>query len=265
MQNFRQEIFKLWFLVRYSMLSAQAGGLVNVLTIMGSSLTLIAMIYVWKLGNASVAIFSYLLIGRIYKSLAENYFVGTLSGDIISGQLSRVLLLPTATTRMYFFVMLGKRVFRNLIEFVGFTCATLICLLFLSVQIEYNFSTLWILVLFLPITFTINHFTGQVVGCLAFIIADKRDFMGIDNIYFNFRSILAGWVVPLDLLPFAGFFVSTPFAWQLHQPMQIYLGKVQGIDILWVWLQGLAWCLFVYFLAKIVFRLGLKYNESTGL
>ena len=265
MQNFKHEIFKLWFLVRYSTLSAQAGGLVNILTITGSSLALIAMIYVWKLGNASVAIFSYLLVGRIYKSLAENYFVGTLSSDIISGQLSRVLLLPTATTRLYFFVMLGKRVFRNIVEFVGFTSATLICVYFLSVKIDYNFSTLWILLLFLPITFTINHFTGQIVGCLAFIIADKRDFMGIDNIYFNFRSILAGWVIPLDLLPFSGFFVATPFAWQLHQPMQIYLGKILGWDIFWVWVQGLAWCVFLYFLAKTVFKIGLKYNESNGL
>jgi len=247
------------------MLSAQAGGLVNVLTIFGSAMLLVAQIYVWKLGNASAAIFSYILIGRVYKSIAENYFVGTISGDIISGQLSRVLLLPTSITRLYFFVMLGKRVFRNLIEFIGFLGAAFFCVKFLNVNIDYNFSTLWILVLFLPITFFLNHFTGMVVGCLAFVIDDKRDFMGIDNIYFNFRSILAGWIIPLDLLPFASFFVSTPFAWQLHQPMQIYLGRVQGLDILWIWLQGLLWCIVMYFLAKIVFRLGLKYNESTGL
>ena len=115
MQNFKQEIFKLWYLVRHYTLSAKAGGLVNILTIFGSSIALIAMIYVWKLGNASAAIFSYLLIGRIYKSLAENYFVAKFSGDIISGQISQVLLLPTQVTRLYFFMMLGKRVFRNLI------------------------------------------------------------------------------------------------------------------------------------------------------
>ena len=247
------------------MRAAQAGGLMNVLTIFGSAMLLVAQIYVWKLGNAGTAIFSYILIGRIYKSIAENYFVGTLSSDIITGHISRTLLLPTSITRLYFFEMMGKRVFRNLIEFIGFVAAALFCVKFLNINIDYNFSTLWILALFLPITFFLNHFTGMIVGCLAFIIDDKRDFMGIDNIYFNFRSILAGWIIPLDLLPFAGFFVSTPFAWQLHQPMQIYLGKVQGLDILWVWLQGLFWCVFMYFLAKIVFKLGLKYNESTGL
>lgn len=264
MLNFKQEVFKLVYLTRYALLSAQAGGLMNVLTMFSTAFMLIAQIYVWKLANASIAVFSYLLVGRLYKSLAENYFTGTMSGDIITGQLSRIILLPTSTMKFYYFLMLGKRAFRNLVEFFGFVMATAFCLIYL-VNIEYNFSKLWILIFFLPITFTINHFAGMIIGCLAFVINDKRDFVGIDNIYFNFRSILAGWIIPLNLLPFAWFFENTPFAWQLHQPMQIYLGVYEGWDILKSWIYGIIWCVILYFVAKIIFKFGLRYNESTGL
>ncbi len=264
LKSINHEFKKLQYLISYSIKSAQAGGLVNILTMFGTVILVVAQIYVWKLGNASTAIFSYLLIGRLYKSLAENYFVGTISGDIISGALSRVLLLPTSTMRLYYFLMVGKRLFRNLIEFTGFVIATFICVNYL-VQIQYNFEVLWILLLFLPITFTLNHFTGMIVGCLAFVIADKRDFMGIDNIYFNVRSVLSGWIIPLNLLPFAGFFTMTPFAWQLHYPMQIYLGVYQGWDIVKIWVYGVLWCLGLYFMSKIIFKIGLKSNESSGL
>jgi len=264
LQTIQNEFVKLRYLVGYSIRSAQAGGLANILSMFATVVLVVVQVYVWKLGNASTAIFSYLLIGRLYKSLAENYFIGTMSSDIISGNLSRVLLLPSSTMRLYYFLMVGKRVFRNLIEFFGFVIATVICVNYF-VQIEYNLGVLWILVLFLPITFTINHFTGMIVGCLAFIISDKRDFTGIDNIYYNMREVLGGRLIPLNLLPFSGFFIATPFAWQLHYPMQIYLGVYQGWDIVKAWIYGVLWCLALYFIASFVFRVGLKSNESSGL
>jgi ABC-type uncharacterized transport system permease subunit len=51
----------------------------------------------------------------------------------------------------------------------------------------------------------------------------------------------------------------------LHHPMQIYLGEYNSLDILLVFLGGIVWCLVLYFLAKFVFKLGLKRNESVGL
>jgi ABC-2 type transport system permease protein len=58
---------------------------------------------------------------------------------------------------------------------------------------------------------------------------------------------------------------NTPFAYILHYPMQIYLGKYDTNQTILVFLGGLAWCLALFILAKIVFKLGLKRNESVGL
>jgi ABC-type uncharacterized transport system permease subunit len=47
--------------------------------------------------------------------------------------------------------------------------------------------------------------------------------------------------------------------------MQIYLGEYTNLEIFYVFLGGLAWCIILYFLAKLVFKLGLKRNEAVGL
>ncbi|MFM7853798.1 MAG: ABC-2 family transporter protein [Flammeovirgaceae bacterium] len=50
-----------------------------------------------------------------------------------------------------------------------------------------------------------------------------------------------------------------------YYPAQIYLGKYDTDQTVLVFLGGIAWCGILYFLAKLVFRLGLKRNESVGL
>jgi ABC-type uncharacterized transport system permease subunit len=47
--------------------------------------------------------------------------------------------------------------------------------------------------------------------------------------------------------------------------MQIYLGKYSNLEIFYTFLGGLVWCIMLYFLAKLVFKMGLKKNESVGL
>jgi ABC-type uncharacterized transport system permease subunit len=47
--------------------------------------------------------------------------------------------------------------------------------------------------------------------------------------------------------------------------MQIYLGKYNFQETLAVFLGGIIWFLVLYFLAKLVFKMGLKKNEAVGL
>jgi ABC-type uncharacterized transport system permease subunit len=47
--------------------------------------------------------------------------------------------------------------------------------------------------------------------------------------------------------------------------MQIYLGKYDFNQTLMVFAGGIAWCIVLYFLAKWVFKMGLKRNEAVGL
>jgi hypothetical protein len=64
---------------------------------------------------------------------------------------------------------------------------------------------------------------------------------------------------------YSSFLQFLPTSYILHHPMQIYLGKYTNLEIFYVFLGGLAWCAVLYFLAKLVFKMGLKRNEAVGL
>jgi ABC-2 type transport system permease protein len=160
--------------------------------------------------------------------------------------------------------MIGRRLIRNLLVLVSYILATAISV-YLFAKVEIDFSKILILIGFVPITFVINHFIGCLLGSLAFFMKDRHDFDSMADIWETFKTIIAGFIIPLDKLPFSGFLQFLPTSWLLHRPMQIYLNKYSPLETFYVFLGGLVWCLVLYFLAKWVFKLGLKRNESVGL
>jgi ABC-2 type transport system permease protein len=160
--------------------------------------------------------------------------------------------------------MVGRRVFRNLFELFGYVVASIICSYVFIVPII-NLQNILILLVFVPITFTINHFVGTIVGSTAFFIDDKRDFDGIGKFWLKVRDVTTGSLIPLTLLPIAGVFTFLPTSFVLHHPMQIYLGKYSTTEIIYTFVGGITWCFVLWILARVIFKLGLKKNEAVGL
>lgn len=89
---------------------------------------------------------------------------------------------------------------------------------------------------------------------------------GINHLVQNFENFLSGSMFPLYILPvYFNWLQFSPFAFTFYHPMQIYLGKYNFEQTIWVFAGGIFWCIFLYFVAKLVFKLGLKKNESVGL
>jgi ABC-2 type transport system permease protein len=210
------------------------------------------------------SVFTYLLVGRLYKSIAENYLYNSFAHDISTGKLTNKLLNPSNLFVSIYFQMIGRRIFRNIVESLGYMIAIFICSYFFPVP-SFNLLGLLIILLFIPITFTINHYTGTIVGSLAFFIKDKTDFDGISKFWLRTRDVLSGAIVPLSFLPFTFAFASSPLAFTLHHPMQIYLGKYSQIEIIQTFGGGILWCFVLWIIARLIFKIGLKKNEAVGL
>ena len=118
-------------------------------------------------------------------------------------------------------------------------------------------------ILLLPISLIILYLLGYIVACNGFFMTQIN---GITLNYGLLLSFLSGKFFPLGLI-FENFYLYllNPFAFTFYHPMQIYLGKYSPLETLWVFLGGIFWCFFLYFLAKLVFKMGLKKNESVGL
>lgn len=256
--------YKWWFVIIYNVKFANAG-LAGTL-IMGLSLILetLTTTYVWSQAAASSNIFTYLLVGRIYRTLSENNFYNSLSEDINSGKITTDLMRPQPILVFWFVKMVGRRFFRNLINVQFYILATIIAM-FLFAKIDFNLTQIPLLIFFLPISFVIQHFLGNIIGSFSFFVSNKRDWYSALIVWENLKYILVGLIIPLDKLPFANFLQFLPTSFFLHHPMQIYLGKYDFNRTILVFAGGIFWCIILYFLAKLVFKMGLKRNESVGL
>jgi ABC-2 type transport system permease protein len=251
------------YIVHFYLDSAEATGITNILSMGGTVLYTVTIVYLWHIKGSPSTTSTYLLVGRLYKALSENLFYGILANQIITGKLTDVLLRPINVMRYYFLATLGKRIFRNFIELIGFGVAILICVSF--TQVNFIWQNIWLLVLFIPISYWINHFTGVLIGSLAFFIYNKTDYPGLESFYANIRTICSGLLIPLNLLPFSGFFVSLPFAFTLHHPTEMYLGSYSPLQVVYTFGGGIFWCIFLFYISTFVFKKGLKRNEAVGL
>jgi ABC-2 type transport system permease protein len=265
MQKILGRQYKWWYISVYNIILTSTKLSSAGFALFGVLINFTAVSYIWFINGASAATMTYLLIGRIYKTLTDNYWSDKIGLDIASGKISSDLLKPTEYLNYNFVASISTRLLRNIINISGIIAVVLL-MNFLGVSLIWSTNVLSIL-LFIPIALFINFYIAFIIGCIAFFIQDRRDFGSFSVAYNQISIIFIGTLIPLDKLPvgFEHILDKLPLAYLLHHPMQIYLGKYDTNQTLMVFAGGIAWCIILYFLAKLIFKLGLKRNEAVGL
>jgi len=256
--------YKWWFILTFYAKSTGSGIYGFLLGQFSDIIQNLAIAYIWVINGASNDIITYLIIGRIYKVLSDTFFAEILGPEISSGQITKHLMIPLGYLKFSIFRELGRRVIFNSMRSVSYITVLLIYANHINWS-YFTFSKLFLLVLLLPITFLTIFMMEFLIGSQAFFVRDKRNFNGIHRAYNGVSGVLSGILIPLDKLPFYNIIQFFPTSWLLHHPMQIYLGKYDSNQTILVFLGGIFWSVFLYFLAKLVFKMGLKKNESVGL
>lgn len=113
------------------------------------------------------------------------------------------------------------------------------------------------------LTALLQFLISYTMALLAFWLLEISTFIFI---LFAFEYIAGGHLFPLDILPpgLLAVLQFTPFPYQLYFPVGIYLGRIQGTELL----QGLAiqagWVVLVYGLARGVWSRGIRYYSAAG-
>jgi ABC-2 type transport system permease protein len=220
--------------------------------------------YINKLNGSQVdfsEITTYLFFGNLYSQFINAWVASDLSELIKEGRLVSKLLLPTPFFKNYLFEFIGKTLGNLIITTTIFLLSAI--LVFPYLKINFDLTNLFFVILSIPMAYLIAFNFNLIIGSFAFWLTETEGLRNFKELFFDF---LRGGYVPLGLItiyfPILNF---QPFAWLLHHPMQIYLGKYSSVQTLWVFLGGIIWCLVLHFLAKLVFKIGLKKNESVGL
>ena len=269
MQKLLGRNYKWWYFIIYNLKSQRAYFGDTIMWTLYGIFSILGSFFIWWLTTKSSGdfntseILTYLFIGNLISSLINNWAQLDLGWMNRGGSISNLLILPTSFIKYMYVKFIGR-------SMLGNYPIQLFAYLLLSPLIKDYFifpssvANVFSILLFVPVAYSINFFLNFSFGCLTFWITETD---GANNFYGYFSTFLSGGLIPLFLLfPFTGLAITfQPFAWLLHHPMQIYLGEYSALETLYVFLGGITWCVVLYFLAKWVFRMGLKRNESVGL
>lgn len=250
--------YKWWYVIQYNFKSASAYATSDIFYYLNQIITAYVSIGIWSLSNRGDIdqTINYLIVGNIFLSLTLLNNHWRLSDEVYSGGFSSKYILPIDLFKYYFF---------NAISYMS--KVSIVILFYLPLFLIFNqfltFSWLafGLFILSYPIALFIKFLFNHIIGCSVFWLTNSDGALSFSE---TVVTLLSGSLIPLGILN-QNLLYFTPFAFMLHHPMQIYLGKYDSTQTLLVFAGGIAWCIILYFLAKSVFKLGLKRNEAVGL
>jgi ABC-2 type transport system permease protein len=237
---------------------------------------LIAILYVWRTiyfysdnkSGATVGSYTfaemvsyYLLVTIVDALTAVNEDDWQIAADIKDGNISQFLLKPV--DYLWFRLCLF---FSGRITYIAVTAIPLtIFVLCLGKYFVLPRDSATVILFFISIVLTglLQFFTSYVMAMLAFWVMEVSTFIFI---LFAFEYIASGHLFPLDILPapLAKALYFTPFPYQLAFPVNIYMGKVAGMELL----KGLAiqfgWVAASYALARFAWSRGIRKYAAAG-
>jgi len=251
--------YKYYFLIKFWIKANTAYFWSEVFVGLNRTLTLLGTCVIFLyLGKNEQPVLNYLLLGSVFFAVTDPVMSWFVSGDIKYGKITKWLMYPTNYLNTLFFIAIANCLYLSLTCLVGLI--PVILLFYKNIDLTGN---LWVFIPFIFISFMIRFSFQILTGFSAFWFTEGA---GLNHLIQNLENFLSGSMFPLFILPFYfNWLQLLPFAFTFYHPMQIYLGKYDTFQTVLVFSGGIFWCVLLYFLAKFVFKMGLKKNESVGL
>jgi ABC-2 type transport system permease protein len=264
MQKLLGRNYKWWYIILHHFNKNTAYRTSSIIWMFGRWLILASTIFIWWINIQSGSslidfknIFTYYIFGTMI--CIGNGVQWNIAGGVKDGGITTKLLRPSNLMLQIILSDFGWWVFPTIVEILSLI---LISIFGWQFVIFISFTNLLLYLLMGVIGYLISVFIAYILGSLAFFIVDTGGILEIQN---QLNFILSGKAIPLSIVAFLQPLTYLPFAFTFHHPMQIYLGKYDFNQTVLVFAGGIAWCVVLYFLAKWIFKLGLKRNEAVGL
>jgi len=259
MQKLLGRNYKWWYFIIYNLKSSLAYRSTAIFLVVRDLIPLFISLTIYGSFLESKDFLIYFLLGNLFFKFITLFadVIWGISSSIKYGSLSNNLLLPTAWLNYKFFSVIGGNFFTVFLNFTTFI------LLIFFYQLRLSLSLNFLLLLPSLIIAVIIYFcTDLIVASVTFWTPETEVLIEIKTMLL---PLLSGALIFLNTNQVTNSFANLPWSYLVHHPMQIYLGKYSPLETLYVFLGGIAWCVVLYFLAKWVFKMGLKRNESVGL
>jgi len=185
------------------------------------------------------------------------------AGEISNGDITNFLLKP-----VNYFKYWATRDIASKILNLGFSVFEItILFLILKPNLFLQTNLLTLFAVLISLTMAVILFF-----CLLFITNMSAFWMPENGWAAQFLFIaiitdfLSGGVFPLDILPlaFQKVLYSTPFPYLLFFPLQVYLGKIAGLEVIRGLVTSFAWVFILFVAVKFIWVKGLRRYSAEG-
>lgn len=260
--------YKWWYVMKYFSKKITKYKLTIFGYISGEAIQALAVILLWQANFAnqdfsqSQNIVTYFVVGYFILTFTKTYIDNSLPSMISNGKLVQYQMYPQNIFSILIARGTATVIVTNLLAILA-TPIFIVPFWRYLIGFQVDLFGVFIFILLLVIGIWFKFMWNIIVSSVAFWTPESAGIVTSASIIWQ---VLAGSLVPFYILGSNWKFLEflAP-AWTFYHPMQIYLGKYTTYEIIYVFLGGIAWCVVLYFLAKLVFKLGLKRNESVGL
>jgi len=184
-----------------------------------------------------------------------------IAADIKDGGISQFLLKPINYQAYRFSLFIAGRLIYT-------SMALLPALGFILFQREYFYipenPLTWLAFgVSVCLTAVLQFMISYSMALLAFWLQEVSTLIFIA---YAFEYIAGGHLFPLDILPrwLHQLLMCTPFPYQLYFPVNVYLERTTGTELLAGLLIQSAWVVAAYFMARFVWSRGVRHYEAVG-
>lgn len=185
------------------------------------------------------------------------------AGEISNGDITNFLLKPVSYFKYWATRDIASKVLN--LSFSVFEITVLFLILKPSLFLQTNPVALFAVLISLTMAVILFF-------CLLFITNMSAFWMPENGWAAQFLFIaiitdfLSGGVFPLDILPlaFQKVLYSTPFPYLLFFPLQVYLGKIAGLEVIRGLVTSFAWVFILFVAVKFIWVKGLRRYSAEG-
>lgn len=207
-------------------------------------------------------ILTYVFLTLVIRSLVLGLRSIDTAGEIADGRLSNYLIKPI-NYHLYWFV---RDLADKLLNIVFSVLEIVILYLVLRppIFIQQNISFLLSFAIFLIIAVFINYLLAAITSNFAFWTPENA--WGFWFVLQILQDFLGGIMYPLDIFPqkIYEFLKLLPFPYLLYFPVNIYLGKIEGPEILKGLLISCFWLIVLALILRREWSLGLRSYQAEG-
>jgi ABC-2 type transport system permease protein len=198
-------------------------------------------------------------ISRMFSSMPG--LAGGIARDIREGTLKRYLIQPVDLIGYLLSYRIAHKCAYIVSSALPYGILFFVCRRFFDVMPDPLTWAAYIVSLILA--FLVGFFFEASVGMVGFWFLEVTSLL---YIVMTLNFFISGHMLPLDLLPPFWVMVlkALPFQYMAYFPAVVFLGKVQGWNLVYGLVMELAWALAFMALARVLYRSGLRRYSAYG-